>query len=145
MRLLIAAYLAFGAGYLVLSAWIFALVVGHPRRREEGLMVAGILALTACIPLLAAYGLWRRWRMVRLLLLVISAWCILASVGTVAMVLTSQTGLIDGQELGFHEEVGETLAIVLGISAFAAWQAWILFRPSVRESFLPKKQKEPLL
>ncbi len=154
MRLLIGVYLTFGVAMLALSAVIGflglrSLADGGPRRNgsgdSEALVVAAAIALIACVPLLAAFGLWRRWRVVRFVLLAHSCF----NLGVSALVTTGAVailaGLANSQELGFHESPEETLAIAFGLSVFAAWQAWVLLRPAVRQSFqrLPRTKLAP--
>ena len=149
MRLLIAVFLASGAVQIVLSIVLAAVVLssraaGVPRQVEEGLGIAVVTALAACFPLLAAYGLWCRSRMTRLVLLGISWWSLAGSTVVGAMSVLALAGLIDGHELAFDESPEESLAMAFGISTFNAWQAWVLLRPSVRQSFLAEKHTEPL-
>jgi hypothetical protein len=147
MRWLIGVYLALGATQLVLSGAIGALGVrslltGAPRRGsstsgEEALLIAVIGALAACVPLLAAYGLWRRWRMVRLTLLVLSWWSLGCSALAAAGAGATWAGVMEGRELGFNEPPTETLVTAFGLAAFSGWQAWVLLGPRVRRSFCP--------
>ena len=143
MRLLIGLYLAFGVAH-----WAMSVVIGFlgvrslttggagPRRGgppgEEALTVAAVAWLVGCLPLLAAYGLWRRWPVARLVLLVLS-WG--AAVAAVLVGGAAVAGLTDGRDPVFNEPPLETFAAALGLLAFAAWQVWVLTRPSVRDSF----------
>ena len=142
MRFLICIYLALGVAQLGLAAFIATLGLREfakdaPRhdRGEEALMIAAISAASAMVPLLAAFGLWRRWRVVWLVFLVVSGWGLCASTYVIVVSFAALIGLIDGSELGIDGPPDENLAIALGYSIFAAVQLWILLRPSVRQSF----------
>lgn len=149
MRLLIGLYLGLGAVLWTLSAAIGFLGVrslatggaGGPRRGgpsgEEALIITAIMWIAGCLPLLAAYGLWKRWRLMRLVLLVLSGWTLASSVLIAGAALAGLTG---GRDPVFNEPPLETLAQALGLSAFAVWQGWVLTRPPVRDSFQHHQQ-----
>ena len=147
MRWLIGVYLLIGVVELALA--IVAGVLGASSlssgdRRgggaggEEVILLTLILMMVACIPLIAAYGLWRRWRIVRLVLLGLSWWTLAVSAASTAVAIAVLAGLTDGQVMG--ESPRETLVTAFGLAVFAAWQAWVLMRPDVRESFRCSRQ-----
>jgi len=146
MRLLIGIYLILGLAYVALSSVIglFALQswlasVSGGRRPglpwEEGLLVAAVGMVPGLLAWLAAYGLYKRWRLMRLVLLGLS-WFYLALCAFVAAVaLAMLAGWTDGRALGIDDPPGQTLLLAAGIAAFPALQCWILMRKSVSESF----------
>src|SRR5206468_375320 len=88
--------------------------------------------LLGYLSLLAAYGLWKRWRFVRLILLGLSWWCLFASAILSAAALATFAGLLDKD--GLDEPTWETLAEVLVACVIEFWQIWVLTRPAVRDS-----------
>jgi hypothetical protein len=86
-------------------------------------------------PLLAAYGLWKRWRVVRLVLLGVSWWSGGVLLVGCGLALITWAGWIDGSWVPDDVPRWETAAIAATVSAFAAWQYWVLMRPAVRRSF----------
>jgi hypothetical protein len=147
MRLLIGLYLAAAAVLVAMSAAIGFLGVRSLAVRESGarqgssgeeaLMIAVIALMTALIPLLVGYGLWKRWQLVRVGLLVLSCWTAFASLCASVAALATLTGLTTGKELGIDEPPGVTLGTAAALVALSVWQAWVLTRPAVRASFAP--------
>lgn len=145
MRFLIGFYLAVGLVYMVGSTAISYLAVrssletaaaGHWQvdRVEEGLLIAAICFAVGLLPLLTAWGLWKRWRLVRLALLVIS-WCILAECALATLVgLATLAGLIDGGTLGLNDSPGLACAVVIATSTFAVFHLWVLMPRPARET-----------
>ena len=135
MRLLIGVYLFVGLAELTAAVAVGIATIYSKHGGPEMVLIPAIIGVLACLPLLTAWGLWQRWRLVRLVLLVISWWNLIVSVPVGLVATATLIGLTDGRELGLNEPPGETLAMVLGLIAFAGWQAWVLMRPAVRESF----------
>ena len=147
MRLLIGLYLALGIVQIVASVitvFLSARSILAPGPRgsnrsglgEEGLFVVAVpLLVVGCVTLLGAYGLWKRWRFVRLVLLGLSWWTLAVCAFAASVALAQMAGWSDNGELGFRDSPWETLATALSSSAFAAWQILVLTRPSVRNSF----------
>ena len=146
MRLLIGLYLAVGAAMAALAVAIGFLgvrsfAVGKPGARqgssdEEAVVIAAILLITALIPLFIGYGLWKRWRLVRIGLIVLSCWTALVSVSASGAALAILAGLTTAQDVGIDEPPGVTFATAAALLAFSAWQVWVLTRPAVRTSFV---------
>jgi hypothetical protein len=102
---------------------------------EEELLIAAICFVVGLLPLLTAWGLWKRWRLVRLALLVIS-WCILAECALAIMVgLATLAGLIDSGKLGINDSPGVACAVVIAVSTFAVFHLWVLMPRPGRETF----------
>ncbi len=81
MRLLIWFYVLLGGAHVVLATYIAFLNTddalrkrppGYPKRdpyqTEEGYVVAALAVFVGLIPLAAAFGLWKRWPIVRYVL-----------------------------------------------------------------------------
>jgi hypothetical protein len=147
MRWLIGMYLTLGGVQVVLATAIGILGIRSlggrvAGRGEEALLVAGLSAAVAVVPLLAAYGLWRRWRLVRLVLLGVSWWSLAGAALAIGVALGTLAGLWTGRDLAFDEPPGQTLAIAAGLVVFGVWHVWLLRRPDVRRSF--QRHAEPL-
>lgn len=148
MRLMIGIYLALGvicllcvAGFEVVGIQLLLKEQNDTHYRhnihvEELVGITLILLGVSSLPLLAAYGLWRRWYMMRLILIGLCWWSIGWSVFIGMVALAHWAKLIDGSGLLANEPPGETLAIAAAVIAFHSWQYWVLSRPAVRRSFL---------
>jgi len=148
MRLLIGIYLAFGVVCLLCVALLEVLGIHailtkqdgpHHRNNIEVEELVGITCLmlgVASLPLTAAYGLWRRWQLMRLVLMGLGWWSIGCCVFISVVALAHWAGLIDGSSLLANEPLGETLTIAAAAIGFYGWQYWVLSRPAIRHSFL---------
>jgi hypothetical protein len=149
MRLLIGFYMVLGLAPMILACAICFFVVrsrlvlvadlpaGH-QHLEEGLPSLHIAALEFAIgllPLFAAYGLWKRWRLVRLVLLGLSWWTLAVCAFAAVVALAMLAGWTDGRVLGTNDPPGLTLLLSLAFSTFAAFQGWLLMRRAVRAEF----------
>jgi hypothetical protein len=152
MRILIGIYLVLGLaetvmssviGYWAVRAWLAATRDGPRRsdRWEEALLIAFLSLIIPFLPLLAAYGLWKRWRLVRLVLLGMSWWSLAVCAFAVAVALAMLAGLTDGRALGVNDPPGVTLALAGAIAAFLVVQLWVLMRRSTREAFRSRAEQ----
>jgi hypothetical protein len=146
MRFLIGIYLVLGLAEAAISSVIgywavqagLAVKPDDPRRSnrwEEALLIAFLSLIIAFLPLLAAYGLWQRWRLVRLVLLGMSWWSLAVCVFAVAVAVATLAGLTDGRALGVNDPPGVTLALAGAIAVFLVFQLWVLMRRFTRETF----------
>jgi hypothetical protein len=144
LRLLIGIYAAVALAEFALAGVILALTflsLGKVNRGPsadqfvEGLFIAATGVVMGLLPLLAAVGLWRRWRYMRLVLMGLSCWTLLVCAFAAAVALAMLTGVTDGRILGTNDPPAKTLAISSAFSAFSAFQFWVLMRPAVRDSF----------
>jgi hypothetical protein len=152
MRVLIGFYLAVGLVYMLMSSAISYMAVRSlldtaadgrwQGDRVEGFLIAAICFVVGLLPLLTAWGLWKRWRLVRLALLAIS-WFILAECAVAIPVgLAMLAGLIDGGKLGIDDSPGVACAIVAAVSTFAVVHLWVLLPRPARET--SRGNAEPL-
>jgi hypothetical protein len=154
MRLLIGFYVALGLAPIMLScaiwmtlscatcffavrSWLSGVPADLPDRQhwEEGLLITALGFPIGLLPLFAAYGLWKRWRLVRLVLLGLSWWTLAVCTFAALVALAMLAGWTDGQVLGTNDPPGFTLLLSLGFSTFAAFQGWLLMRRPVRAVF----------
>ncbi|MBI3411445.1 MAG: hypothetical protein HY040_24215 [Planctomycetes bacterium] len=90
------------------------------------------MLLQAALLYVVAYGLWMRWRLVRLILLVLS-WYTFAICLALGVTLATWAR-INAQDLR-REPLWQILAIAAGGSALALFHIWLFTRPAIRESF----------
>src|SRR4051794_8238433 len=105
MPFLIAVYVVLGLFNLAAALFVaFGIVrglLGSAGGRNldalpEMVAILAVMLVIASLPLLVAYGLWRRWRVVRLLLIVMSWWTIAVSAFGAAVALAMSAGWTDG-------------------------------------------------
>jgi hypothetical protein len=109
-----------------------------PRRSdylEEALLLAAIELVLAFLTLLAAYGLWKRWRIVRLVLIGMSLWTLALCTFIACVALAMIAGVTDGRAFGVHDTPADTLWQAGAISAFALLHWWLLVRRPMREAY----------
>jgi hypothetical protein len=147
MRLLIGFYLTHGTLQALLAGAVGLFGLRHllmetssgPRRggpgAEEAFAIALLGFVLAAIPLLAAYGLWRRWRLMRLVLLGACWWSFAIVIAVCGITLAHAAALVDAAAVLSGEPLWQTLATAAAITVFAGWQYWALTRPAVRQSF----------
>lgn len=139
VNLLIWFYLAAGILYVFFSAAVlfigarWELIAKNRAHTEEVALIATLAFVMAFGLLLVAYGLWKRWRLVRLILIGLSLWSIAVCAFAATVALATIAGLTDGRILGAKESPTETLAIAAGFSALAGLQWWVPTRPAARE------------
>jgi hypothetical protein len=148
MRLLTGFYVLLGSVHVVLASAIAFLNAGdalrkrpsgYPKRdpyqTDEGYIVAALVLFVGLLPLAAAFGLWKRWPIVRYVLLGLSWWSVGVSVLVIGFALGALVGIFDPHAFGHDSSPLIELATAAGLAAYAIVQYWVLTRSAVRDSF----------
>ena len=150
-RLLIAFYFLIGVSYIgmawVVGIWTLQAFAKAPNGRIDRLfedaIIIGLMIGTSFLFLFTAYGLWKRWRLLRLVLIGLSILLLGFCAFAASVALATLAGLTDGRFLlSPREPPSETLVIALGYSAFAGLHWWILMRPAARASAVDHSKPE---
>jgi hypothetical protein len=139
MRLLIGVYLVLGIAQLVLST-VVALIGARKRIIEasdgsrrindwtDDLLITSLTSILGLALLLTAYGLWKRWRLLRSVLIGLSVWSIAVGAFAACVALAMLAGWYDGSVLGTDDPPGVTLLLALAVIATAALHWRVLIR-----------------
>ncbi|HZU34982.1 MAG TPA: hypothetical protein VFA18_03695 [Gemmataceae bacterium] len=138
MRWLIGVYLVLGFGQMGLSLWIGALAIqdwlaptlGPQQPWQESFFMVAAGFVIGLLSLFAAYGLWKRWRLVRLILLGLSWWALAVCAFAASVALAMVVGWTDGRALGITDPPGITLSIAFALASWPALHFWVLWPSS---------------
>jgi hypothetical protein len=153
MRLLIAFYVIHGATLVAMVLYIVGEMVadavavppGRATRKgipEEAVLVAVVSLVMGTLTLLAACGLWRRWQVVRLILLGLSWWIFLCSPVIAGISVAALLGVERAPGIPLDTEPWSGLAVAGGMALFAGWQYWCLVHPQIRAQFVRSTTRE---
>lgn len=144
MRFLFGFYVTWGLLHLAAVAACAALQVRMALQPKiypplapagETSLILAICGSIAVLPLAAAFGLWRRSRITRLVLLGISWWYLLASpILVIAAVLEFAGVRLPNGVLVVNRPI-ESILFGLAFFAYAVWQCHVLTTPAVRQEF----------
>jgi membrane protease YdiL (CAAX protease family) len=146
MRLLIGIYLVLGIAQLVLSGAIALFGVrkrvitapGGSHRNDdwtEDVLIAALTSIIGLALLLTAYGLWKKWRLLRSVLIGLSVWSIAVGAFATCVAMAMLVGWSDGSVLGTDDPPSVTLLLALAVIVIAVLHLRVLIRREVKEIF----------